>query len=91
MARRPAGFVSLSSLKGGPPDPQSALDTIRRIYFATTKETIDHDLAHAIELLKSLPDEAARERASVFMEGLNEMRRDWGGQRKRGARKPRSK
>ncbi|HEX5110256.1 MAG TPA: hypothetical protein VFV95_17520 [Vicinamibacterales bacterium] len=92
MARRPAGFVSLTSLKTGPPDPQSALDTIRRIYFATTKETIVHDLAHAIELLKSLPDEATREKASVYMEGLNEMRRDWGGRQKRGAaRKPRSR
>lgn len=91
MARRPAGFVSLTSLKQGTPDPQSALDAIRRIYFATTQQTIDHDLAHAIELLKSLPDEATREKASVFMEGLNEMRRDWGGQRKRRARKERSK
>ena len=91
MARRPAGFVSLTSLKHGPPDPQSALEAIRRIYFATTRETIDHDLTHAIELLKSLPDEATREKASVFMEGLNEMRRDWGGQPKRRVRKERSK
>ena len=90
MAKRPAGFVSLTSLKRGAPDPKSALEAIRRIYFATTRETIEHDLTHAIELLKSLPDEATREKASVYMEGLNEMRRDWGGPRKRGARQQRS-
>ena len=90
MAKRPAGFVSLTSLKHGAPDPKSALEAIRRIYFATTRETIEHDLTHAIELLKSLPDEATREKASVYMEGLNEMRRDWGGPRKRGARQQRS-
>src|SRR3712207_8553762 len=40
---------------------------IRRIYFATSRATIEHDLAHAIELLMSLPDEEARERATVYM------------------------
>ena len=50
---------------------------IRRIYFATTRQTIEHDLAHAIELLKSLPGEEEREKASVYMEGLNQMRREW--------------
>ena len=56
MAKSPAGFVSLKSLKQGPPDSAAALADIRRIYFKTTRQTIDHDLAHAIELLKSLPD-----------------------------------
>ena len=56
MAKSPAGFVSLKSLKQGPPDAAAALAEIRRIYFKTTRQTIDHDLAHAIELLKSLPD-----------------------------------
>jgi hypothetical protein len=71
------GFVALKSLKKGPPDPTEALAEIRRIYFATTKKTIEHDFAHAIELLKSLPDEDTRDRAAVFMDGLQQMRAEW--------------
>jgi hypothetical protein len=78
MAERPLGFVALSSLKQGQPSTQEALAEIRRIYFKTTARTIDSDLAHAIELLKSLENEAAREKASVFMEGLAELRKEWG-------------
>jgi hypothetical protein len=84
----PAGFVSLKSLTQGAPDPRAALAEIRRIYFATTRQTINHDLAHAIELLKSLPGEEEREKASVYMEGLSQMQREWEAQtrRKRGQR-----
>ena len=57
-------------------DPQ-ILEEIRRIYFTTTKQTIQNDLTHAIDLLKSLPDEETREKATVYMEGLAQMRRDW--------------
>ena len=71
------GFISLKSLKHGPPDPAAVLADIRRIYFNTTRSTIQHDLAHAIELLKSLPSEEAREKATVYMEGLAQMRREW--------------
>ena len=53
------------------------LGEIRRLYFSTTARTIDHDFAHAIELLKGLGTEAAREKASVFMEGLAELRKEW--------------
>lgn len=71
-------FVPLNSLKPGPPpDPQSVLSQIRRIYFKTTRRTIEHDIAHAIELLKSLPSEDEREKATVYMEGLAQMRREW--------------
>jgi hypothetical protein len=77
VADKPAGFVPLKSLAKGPPDPTQALAEIRKIYFATTKQTIEEDFAHAIALLKSLPDEDTRDRAAVFMEGLNEMRREW--------------
>ena len=72
-----AGFVSLKSLKG-PVDPAAALAEIRQIYFKTTKRTIDHDFAHAIDLLRSLPDEDTREKAVVYMEGLAQMRKEWG-------------
>jgi hypothetical protein len=77
------GFVSLKSVKHGAPDGAAALAEIRRIYFETTKKTIENDLVHAIELLKSLPTEEERERATVFMEGLAAMRREWGAGEKR--------
>ena len=72
-----SGFVPLKSLAKGPPDPAAALAEIRRIYFKTTKRTIEHDIVHAIELLKSLPSEDEREKATVYMEGLAQMRREW--------------
>ena len=72
------GFVPLKSLKQGAPDPKAALAEIRRIYFKTTRKTIEHDIAHAIELLKGLPSEEEREKASVYMEGLAQMRQEWG-------------
>ena len=73
-------FVPLKSLKSSAvnqPDPKTILQEIRKIYFKTTKKTIEHDLAHAIELLKNLSSEDDREKATVFMEGLAQMRRDW--------------
>ena len=73
----PVPFVSLKSLKQKPADPAATLAEIRQIYFKTTKRTIDHDFAQAIDLLKSLPDEATRDRAAVYMEGLAQMRKDW--------------
>ena len=54
MAKTPDGFVSLKSLKQGPASPGDTLALLRRIYFKTTKQTIEHDFAHAIELLKGL-------------------------------------
>ena len=81
MAKSTQGFVSLNSLKKGPPDPAAAIAEIRRIYFKTTRQTIDHDFDHAIELLKSLGTEEERERATVYMEGIAQMRKDWAGRK----------
>lgn len=53
------------------------LDEIKRLYFQTTAATIQRDFARAIDLLKSMPGEAERERATVYMEGLAEMRKEW--------------
>jgi hypothetical protein len=50
---------------------------IRRLYFRTTRQTIHEDLAKALDLLKSMASEDERERATVYMEGLAQMRRDW--------------
>lgn len=76
--KRSSGFVSLKALKGQA--PRSAADIIaeiRRIYFRTSKQTIANDFAHAIELLKSLPDDETRDKAAVYMEGIAQMRHDW--------------
>jgi hypothetical protein len=62
------------------------LAEIRRLYFSATKRTIDEDLAKALDLLKSLPSEEERERATVYMEGLNQMRRDWAGKKTKAKR-----
>ena len=77
MADAPVPFVSLKSLKQGPLDPAAALAEIRRIYFKTSRQTIDNDFAHAVDLLKGLPDAETRAKAHVYMEGLAEMRREW--------------
>ena len=55
------------------------LAEIRRLYFNTTRHTIQADLERALDLLKSMETEEQRERATVYMEGLAEMRRDWRG------------
>ena len=60
---------------------------IRRLYFKTTKATIQQDLEKAVDLLKSMASEEERERATVYMEGLAQMRKDWRGQKKGGRSK----
>ena len=51
---------------------------IRRLYYETTRQTIQQDLAKALDLLKSMASEEERERASVYMDGLARMRSEWG-------------
>jgi hypothetical protein len=63
------------------------LAEIRRLYFGATRETIDADLAKALDLLKSMNSEEERERATVYMEGLAQMRSDWARRRKRTSRR----
>jgi hypothetical protein len=58
------------------------LAEIRRLYFTTTKQTIHDDLAKALDLLKSMASEEERERATVYMEGMAQMRADWGRNKK---------
>ncbi len=66
------------------------LAEIRRLYFETTPGTIQQDLERAIDLLKEMRDEDERGRAAVFMEGLNEMRKEWRPQREGPRRRGRS-
>jgi hypothetical protein len=53
------------------------LGEIRRLYFATTRTTIDRDFEKALELLRAMDSEDERSRATVFMHGLAQMRSDW--------------
>ena len=62
------------------------LAEIRRLYFKTTRQTIQQDLEKALDLLKSMNSEEERERATVYMEGLAEMYKDWIRRKKRGKR-----
>jgi hypothetical protein len=77
VAKTPDGFVSLKSLKQDRLSSRDTLDLIRRIYFKTTRQTIEHDFAHAIELLKGLKTEEEREKATAYMHGLSELRKEW--------------
>lgn len=53
------------------------LAEIRSIYFQTTRATILRDFDHAIDLLKSIPTPEERQRATVYMDGLAEMRKEF--------------
>ena len=59
------------------------LAEIKRLYYQTTANTIQQDLAKALDLLKSMSSEEERERAAVYMDGLAQMRADWGRKKKR--------
>ena len=53
------------------------LDEIKRLYYSATRTTIERDFQKAIQLLKSLPTIEDREKATVYMHGLAEMRKEW--------------
>jgi hypothetical protein len=59
------------------PDIDAILAEIRRLYYETTRGTIERDLSRAVALLKSMPDEDARQRAAVYMDGLAQMKGEW--------------
>ena len=60
------------TLKNGP------LAEIKQLYFRANRATIARDFDRAIDLIKSLPTEDERERATVYMQGLAEMKTQWG-------------
>ena len=55
----------------------TALEEIRRLYYGATRATITRDFERAIDLLKSMGSEEERERATVYMQGLADMRSQW--------------
>lgn len=54
-----------------------ALDAIRKLYFGSSKSSIEQDFDRAIDLLKAMASEDERDRAAVYMEGLAEMKAQW--------------
>jgi hypothetical protein len=70
------------------PMPDDKLAAIRKLYFETTAATILRDFDRAVDLLKSMDTVAERERATVYMQGLAEMRKEFGGGRRPAPRKP---
>ena len=61
-----------------------ALAEIKKLYYQTTRATIQRDLARAVQLLKSMPDEDTRQAAAVYMDGLSQMRSEWAGGKRPG-------
>jgi hypothetical protein len=59
-----------------------AIAEIKKLYYNATRATIVRDLARAVELLKTLPNEEERERVAVYMDGLAQMRGEWADQDK---------
>jgi hypothetical protein len=59
-------------------DTRDPVEAIKRLYYQATKATILRDLDRAIDILKALPDDDARSRAAVYMDGLAQMRSEWG-------------
>ena len=68
---------------------ETPLDEIRRLYFETTKRSIQKDFDRAIDLLKAMEDPDARTKATVYMAGLAEMRKEWGAHKATGGGAPR--
>ena len=58
------------------------LAEIKRLYYQTSRATINQDFTKAVDLLRSLASEEERERAAVYMDGLAQMRSDWARGRK---------
>jgi hypothetical protein len=56
--------------------PLDRLAEIKRLYFSATRASIDRDFDRAIDLLKEMPEDE-RHRATVYMQGLAEMRKEF--------------
>jgi len=57
---------------------KDTVESIKTLYYDTTKQTVQRDLTRAIEIFKTLESEEDRERAAVYMDGLSQMRSEWG-------------
>jgi len=59
----------------------TAIEEIKHLYFNATKSTIQKDLARAVALLKTMASDDERQQAAVYMDGLSQMRSEWGSRR----------
>ena len=73
MARK----IPLTPVTAAPRSTAEILAEIRQLYFKTTKTTILNDFDRAIDLLKSIPEMNDRQQATVYVEGLAEMRKEF--------------
>ena len=53
------------------------INQIKRLYYETTKETIEKDLEKAVAILKTFANDRERTRAAVYLDGLSQMRSEW--------------
>ena len=85
MAKR----IILNPVAGPARSTDDILREIRAIYFETSRSTILDDFDRAIDLLKTIEMPEDRQRATVYMDGLAEMRKEFGVARsaKRGPKK----
>ena len=73
MAKR----IPLNPVSVTPRSTDEIIAEIRAIYFKTTKGTILKDFDRAIDLLKTIESAEERQRATVYMDGLAEMRKEF--------------
>ena len=73
MAKR----IPLNPVAGAVRPTDEIITEIRAIYFKTTKGTILKDFDRAIDLLKTIESPEERQRATVYMDGLAEMRKEF--------------
>jgi hypothetical protein len=83
VARR----IPLNEIPDGPPI-EEVLAEIKALYFKTTAATIERDFDRAIDLLKTMPQAEDRQRATVYMDGLAQMRREWKSRKRRAGKPP---
>lgn len=63
-----------------------SLAAIRALYFTASQATVHRDMAKAIDLFKALANDE-RDKAAVYMDGLSQMRSEWGVKPQRAASK----
>jgi hypothetical protein len=62
-------------------------EEIKKLYFTTTRETIDRDLTRALDLLTRMASDDERQRIAAYMHGLSELKREWKRPKKKSAKK----
>ena len=62
-------------------------DEIKKLYFSTTRDTIDRDFTRALDLLTRMASDDERQRAAGYMHGLSELKREWKKPKKKRAKK----